>query len=957
MAADDGGLVIQVEDEFGVWHYIERELSQQLPLRNVVWHSRVFDRLPLRFVLRSAAEEQPPADASTALGASRTPSLYMYLLKCDDPDLFKDKLKPRLRAWLDAQAERQREWIVVYVPVVYRSKTPAQKDLVDKNARKIFDRIKTDFNMPPHRLTKLALDEGDRGAWEELVGRLKDAALSGLEARCGVQEREAARLATTWQQAGWGFGAYFLQREAVALAQEQLRRGEEALKHYDELEAAFNEHAGRLAGAGQRPFPAFGGLAEGDDSGDLLLTAPAPAPPPPPPPAPAPAPPAPEGAPPAPSPRRPRPARRAGGAAGGITEFDFRSYLFARQSALLLGLRKPWEWAERAHAFIRSMRTLLRAHRGELARYFPEVWTYGPPAGVPPPVPPTATNKVQMKQALAPLHLLARHVLSRIHASLQATAAASPGPADGSAHGGSRSGSATGPQPARYNTSLPPCEFRHPSLRASLASPAAYTEAYITLTRAAAEGTRFGAQNLRERCMARFAAELGLALFEERRYTDAIDPLRKAVGQAGQDGWLPLLRVLRPRLAVCERHCGESEALVLSCAWLLSPAARAPAPPPLLPPPPLPGVDPSGGEEARTLHYLAELCRAAREVTTPVTCELQSILSAVVAPLEGSALPLRAAAGEALCLRALLRSALPAPLRVDALAVSFPYPPPAPPRPLPPPRPGSSPAGGLPAGALASASSPALLPTASASAGLQRSSTVGGREEGPLTVPPGESEVLLRGRAARPGLYAADRVTATIGLSHSFNLGAAPAPAPPAPPLLLQIAPRKAGATVSVRAPGCVFRGQRGALEVEVASAGEAVEEGALLRVAAPPGLALHASHASFLLASAPRGTPPALRPAPPPEHDGALRLPAIAPGASLRLLLPAAASRALPAGSTRWGPPSSTAAGASSRRPPRRPRRSPPATPSPPSTPSTPSTTGAPAPVSEPPAPALPPR
>ncbi|KAF1321914.1 hypothetical protein FI667_g11607, partial [Globisporangium splendens] len=262
-------------DESGSWPFVAVSLSQRLPLRCIEWKNLVgatkfIDKLPVTFVAQNDLDALP--------------LVCIYLVKCEDMELYKSNVKLRLSAWVDKMNAAKVEWMVLYVPLGTRAKGRSSNTSVYK---KIFDKIRTDFahrrsssgtsgllsgsgpgvssgaglsgsssgsSNASERICKIEILEGNsvvgaapgqhqqhESQWSELLLRLRHCIMDAFQAKC-YQYEEEVRVLDAKRNAnafGWDFGAFFLAKERLALMYQQTYLLDDAIRHLDELDAIF----------------------------------------------------------------------------------------------------------------------------------------------------------------------------------------------------------------------------------------------------------------------------------------------------------------------------------------------------------------------------------------------------------------------------------------------------------------------------------------------------------------------------------------------------------------------------------------------------------------------------------------------------------------------------------------------------------------------------------------------
>ncbi|TYZ60275.1 hypothetical protein PybrP1_008506 [[Pythium] brassicae (nom. inval.)] len=244
-------LKIAVHDEGGSWPFVAASLAQRLPLRGIEWRNLVgatqrIECLPLSFV------EQPPLQPQPSASSSQPPLVALYLVKCEDLEHYRAGAKARLAAWVERMNAVRVEWMVLYVPLGTRARAGGG-GANHSVYKKIFDKIRADFaHKRPSRICKIEILEGNsvvggapgqqqqhESQWSELLLRLRHCIMDAFQVKCYKYE-EAVRVLDAKRAtsaADWDFGAFFLAKERLALMYQQTYLLDDAIRHFDELDA------------------------------------------------------------------------------------------------------------------------------------------------------------------------------------------------------------------------------------------------------------------------------------------------------------------------------------------------------------------------------------------------------------------------------------------------------------------------------------------------------------------------------------------------------------------------------------------------------------------------------------------------------------------------------------------------------------------------------------------------
>jgi hypothetical protein len=320
-------------DETGIWSYFSQQLSSRLPLPGVkIPHPRASGQdlnlrpLPLTFEAerrdlassQSSSSHGAPASVHHGVNAwHRRPYAHVFLLVCEDADIYKATVKARLKEWADSLL-REDNWLILYLPKGYT-------EGLSKQQKKVVERVRADFGKAG-RVVVLAMNEPSRAklqeGWEDFFTALRDVLRVGYERRCLDLAEEAARLEATRALPQWNYWNYYIAKEGLALVYELFQVPEEALRVYGDLWQVF-QATYFVADGADTLLPRFGGRDQGDELGGFLDVT-----------------------------RKPYRDRIYQSA---TTEFDFREYHHGRVVSLLLAVDEVDGLAERVQGFASEM--------------------------------------------------------------------------------------------------------------------------------------------------------------------------------------------------------------------------------------------------------------------------------------------------------------------------------------------------------------------------------------------------------------------------------------------------------------------------------------------------------------------------------------------------------------------------------------------------------------------------
>jgi trafficking protein particle complex subunit 10 len=225
-------------------------------------------------------------------GLRRTPYLKVLLVRCDDNDTYKSKIRTEIREWIKentppSQSTRKAstqenhdafEWLVVHVVIpntvaatqprslVKGSESSATEKTTSRwrsGTSSLLEKLRADFNgtskgaidriaqirigindVPYDMLPRVVpavptgyteTDKDSENAWSEFLGKFKALILSSFDMRVGQYEEDIKEKDAQRALPGWNFCTFFILKEGLARGFESVGLVEDALVGYDEL--------------------------------------------------------------------------------------------------------------------------------------------------------------------------------------------------------------------------------------------------------------------------------------------------------------------------------------------------------------------------------------------------------------------------------------------------------------------------------------------------------------------------------------------------------------------------------------------------------------------------------------------------------------------------------------------------------------------------------------------------
>ena len=319
------GVKVEYTDPSDIFPAFARELRPRLPLKDLHWSSssrpvRSIDSLDIKLVSNDISNPKTEITCSGSVraisdtrtvsnndgprkarrhqipGLRQTPYLKIFLLCCNDVDLYKTNARRQLRDWVKEHTTTPQssaslntqdnhdafEWLIVYVNRVpadgqgttprpssrtgegSTEKRPTSSRWSSRNSASIIEKLRSDFNGTSknaiERVVEVQLSESTTDScqhvhgnaqdsnkgWNDLIFKLKTQILASFDLRVSQYEEDIRERESQKQVVGWNFNTFFVLKEGLAMGFESMSLLEDALTVYQELDfglkTVINEH-------------------------------------------------------------------------------------------------------------------------------------------------------------------------------------------------------------------------------------------------------------------------------------------------------------------------------------------------------------------------------------------------------------------------------------------------------------------------------------------------------------------------------------------------------------------------------------------------------------------------------------------------------------------------------------------------------------------------------------------
>lgn len=543
------GLPVRVVDVNGVWPSLR--IGHTVPLGRLEWlwtlrGSSVRDS-------STSAKACFNVTASTTLSEPDTPQLahewfrrsYLHVMLVTIQELQVSRESPgwsRVRAFVDSCREHHLEYLVICVA----------DDAAVRTQKKVLEKLRAEVNLSTRgreRVVTVPTASSEEElkpishlhhspAHQDLLVRLRECARDGVEVRVQAYESEAGRSHASRSSAIWSFSSYFSLKEGMSFVFVQIGRRDLALKCYDELAALMAERSER----GTR------GFCSASSNVDTALGVVDP---------------------------YAKEFRRMI-IDNDVTELDFRTYLFARQTSLLLVDRKYSEIAERGLKFITAVARRaaeVSAHDpSSLSPVFRDAWVFRAAralaAALAPAIPSSAAAANALSKQLGTARerhtarLIAGFHVHALKAFSGLAQLALPGTLVSSIETSTEEGQPLSPELKDALAGL-----SNDMLHNALSEPVKAVELYSEMANAAASLYEMGG---RARGAAALDGDAGVVRLRNSSLVEAEELLSAQCSRFTEDhGWDLLHRRRRVELANAEKSLDRVQEYLVSCLTML----------------------------------------------------------------------------------------------------------------------------------------------------------------------------------------------------------------------------------------------------------------------------------------------------------------------------------------------------------------------------------------------------
>ncbi|KAI9368854.1 trafficking protein particle complex subunit 10 [Aspergillus egyptiacus] len=304
--AASSSVTVEYTDPSGLFSSVHPVIADKLPLRNLHWKSptrpvRSIESLRIGFTpaKHEADERRQSGDAPGPAvthrrhqipGLRQTPYLKIYILRCDDNDTYKNTARKALREWIKSHGSAKSsssssssntaatsqekhdafEWLILHVEQEGDAPEKPATSKWGRSSTTVLEKVKADFNgsskSAVDRVAQLRLPRPGSpqknpelaDQIEDFVEKMKNSILTSFDLRVAQYEEDIKEKDSQRSLPGWNFCTFFILKEGLARGFENVGLFEDALLLYDELavglDAAIHE---QLEGSAEHHGNAF----------------------------------------------------------------------------------------------------------------------------------------------------------------------------------------------------------------------------------------------------------------------------------------------------------------------------------------------------------------------------------------------------------------------------------------------------------------------------------------------------------------------------------------------------------------------------------------------------------------------------------------------------------------------------------------------------------------------------
>ncbi|XP_028409754.1 trafficking protein particle complex subunit 10-like [Dendronephthya gigantea] len=242
---------ITCEGDYDIFFPFKDDIQRRLSDTTIEWkrsHGRPSKMVVVRGQCLRLTKDHLKYTIETTPSLNDLPFFHMFWTDCQDFDEYRSEVKDRINKWLrNIKSNSNNDWLVVQV--ITHGSLKGNKPKLQLPRSSVFDKIKSDFGggkandrciqlwePSKHEVTPRSVE-----SWQAFMNKLRQAILATVDRNLRKFEDKVRNTRDKRNEAKWDFTKYFLCHEEVAMVYEMMHLNEEALIHYDEIDALMHQ--------------------------------------------------------------------------------------------------------------------------------------------------------------------------------------------------------------------------------------------------------------------------------------------------------------------------------------------------------------------------------------------------------------------------------------------------------------------------------------------------------------------------------------------------------------------------------------------------------------------------------------------------------------------------------------------------------------------------------------------
>lgn len=236
-----------------LFRQFNQEIERKLPGTTIEWkrsHGRPSKLVVVKAQIARLAQKHLEYTIDTTPSLQCFPFFHMFWTDCQDFEEYRSDLKEKIAKWVKRiKANSGIDWLIIQVNSPGSLKGNKPKLQLPRSS--LFDRIKSDFGggkandrcIQLWEPSKHELTGNPRSveSWSAFMNKLRQSVLTAIDRNLRKFEEKVRSIRDKRTERSWDFTDYFLCHEQVAMVYEIMGLNEEALIHYDEVDALMNQ--------------------------------------------------------------------------------------------------------------------------------------------------------------------------------------------------------------------------------------------------------------------------------------------------------------------------------------------------------------------------------------------------------------------------------------------------------------------------------------------------------------------------------------------------------------------------------------------------------------------------------------------------------------------------------------------------------------------------------------------